>query len=72
MQVNIVELESDDVIYTFSSRVRFADKLKELRVHVRVHECDFSRAGHYQVSLLIDGEPVAQRVIEIYVKGEQP
>ena len=70
MEINIVSLATDEEIYSYFGALHFADKLTELRVHVRVRECKFSQAGRYQVSLLVDGEPIAQRVIDIYSKEE--
>ena len=48
----------------FTAPIHFPDKLTELRVHFRVRELVVPGPGQYQFTLTIDGEFIAQRVVE--------
>src|SRR5712692_6122829 len=52
-------LDTDEVIYSFRNTVRFVDRLREVRVVVRVNDCSFPASGRYQFTLMIDGEWIA-------------
>jgi hypothetical protein len=64
----IKRLDTLDEIYERSFPVRFANPLQEIRCLLRVRNCVFPVAGHYQFMLLADNELVAQRNIRITLK----
>src|SRR5947209_4111556 len=57
----ISRLDDLEEIYRIAGKVRFATPLRVVRFVVRLRDCWFPGEGTYQVSLLIDGEPIAQR-----------
>jgi hypothetical protein len=62
-------LETDQVVYEAKLPVRLTDRLMELRVLFRVTNCVFPSPGAYQVTLLLDGEWLAQRRVNVAKKG---
>src|SRR5262245_47935958 len=60
LRVTVERLDTLDEIYRRVLRVRFTDPLQEVRCLFRIRDCPFPAAGHYQVGLLADGEPIAQ------------
>lgn len=65
VELNITHLESDEGVYSLQRRVRFPDRLAEVRILFRVFECEFPDAGSYLFTLLIDGEWTAHRRIHV-------
>jgi hypothetical protein len=61
-------LETDQVVYEAKLPIRLTDRLMELRVLFRVTNCVFPSPGAYQVTLLLDGEWLAQRRIRVAKK----
>jgi len=61
LEVIIQRLDTLEIIYRRSQIVRFPDPLQEIRCMIRIRNCSFPVAGHYQAVLLIDRELVAQR-----------
>jgi hypothetical protein len=68
LAVSIARLDTLDEIYRRSVSVRFDNPLQEFRCIVRVRDCSFPVAGHYEILLLADNEMVAQRKILITAK----
>jgi hypothetical protein len=57
----LTSLASSEEIYRRWMPFHFPNPLAEARVLFRITDCVFPEAGIYQVTLLIDGEWVAQR-----------
>ena len=70
LAVVIQRLDTYDEVYRIRSRYRFANPLEELRCVVRIRDCSFPVAGHYQVTLLAENEMIAQRKIHIIHKAK--
>lgn len=68
LEVVIERLDTLEEIHRISLMGRFNNPLQTLRCTVRVRECSFPVAGHYQVSLLADGEVLAQRKLVLLSK----
>ena len=62
----VTHLDTDEVINTYRASVHFPDRLFEVRVLFRLSECSFPAPGRYQFSLLIDGEWIAHRQLEVF------
>ena len=69
LEVVIQRLDDLNVIYSQRFQAHFLDQLREARFIWRIKDCVFPVAGHYNVLLLADGEPIAQRRIEIHDRG---
>jgi hypothetical protein len=52
-------------IHMESRPAHFPDRLKELQLVVRVRDCLFPVQGRFHLSLLVDGELVAQRRLTV-------
>ena len=65
MELVITNLETDEEIYARRFRVRFPDRLAELRLLLRVTRCSFPAPGQYQATLLVDGDWVAHRRVRV-------
>jgi hypothetical protein len=61
-------LETDQIVYEARLPVRLLDRLMELRLLFRVTSCVFPSPGAYQLTLLLDGEWLAQRRISVVQK----
>ena len=48
----------------------FPDRLVDMRFVARIRSCHLPVAGHYQVSLIIDGEQVATRKFQVRTKTD--
>jgi hypothetical protein len=71
IDVMLTRLDSDDVVYELRRRAHFPDRLTEVRVLFRINECSFPAPGWYDVTLLVDGEWVAQRRVRVYSEEDQ-
>jgi len=58
-------LETNELVYQAQLPVRFTDRLLELRVLFRVRSCVFPSPGAYELTLLLDGEWLAQRRLQV-------
>jgi hypothetical protein len=65
LEVRIQRLDTYDEIYRIRSQYRFLNPLHEVRCIVRVRDCSFPVAGHYQITLLCENEMIAQRRMRI-------
>jgi hypothetical protein len=54
IEVMIQRLDNYDEVYRIRSRYHFANPLHEVRCVVRVRDCSFPVAGHYQTTLLCE------------------
>ena len=72
IEVTVVSLETDEQIYVRGGRVEFPDRLAVVNIHFRVSEIRFPSPGPYELALSIDGEPIAQRRLEVYTERGQP
>jgi hypothetical protein len=69
LTVAVADLGTLSTIYRRSWRATFSDPLQERRLLARVTACSFPTPGRYQVSLLAEGEWVAQCLLAIRAKG---
>jgi hypothetical protein len=72
LAVVIERLDTFEEIHRISVTVRFPNPLQTMRCTIRVRTCPFPVPGHYQVSLVADGETIAQRKMEIVAKENNP
>jgi hypothetical protein len=56
-------------IFSRNGRVRFMDPLARHRFLVRVNGLSFPIPGRYQVSMVADGEPIAQCALNVIQRG---
>jgi hypothetical protein len=61
-----VRLETDDQIYSQQGEVTFPHRFAIVNAHFRVSKIQFPAAGPYSFILLVDGELIAQRRVEVY------
>ena len=66
IQLSVSRMETQEDIYIREMPCHFPDRLTEVRVHFRIHQCVFPAPGWYQVTLLADGEWLAQRLLRVY------
>jgi hypothetical protein len=71
LEITIDRLDTLDEVYRLGTSYDFSDQLHEVRLVFRLRDCSFPVAGHHQVTLLADGEPIAQRKLHLYQKGDQ-
>lgn len=66
MQFVVTPLDTLEDIYTHETKVSFANPLQEIRVVFRPSSAlIFPRAGKYEINLLVDGQSVVHRVVEV-------
>jgi hypothetical protein len=68
MELVLSELESGDEINRWQTTTRFMDRFAETRVGFRLSDLVFPSPGVYQFTLLADGDWVAQRRLEVFMK----
>src|SRR6266542_1706349 len=61
LEVAVERLDTLEDVYRKSFRARFTEPLRASRFNYRVRDCRFPVPGDYQVTLLADGEFLAQR-----------
>jgi hypothetical protein len=71
LEVVIQRLDTLDEIYR-SQLVRFPNPLQDLRCTIRIRDCSFPVAGHYQVVLFFDNEMTAQRKFVVLKREMTP
>jgi hypothetical protein len=74
MTLSLAVARLDDLTRLFerSWKETFTDPLREKRRLVQVTSCSFPVPGRYQVSLLAEGEWVAQCVLTLFVEEGHP
>jgi hypothetical protein len=65
-----IHLDTDRQVYAQSAEFRFVDPLTVVNLRFRVRQCSFPSAGAYVFALVVDGEEVAQRRIQVYLTEE--
>lgn len=64
----ITKLDTDEEVYTSDAvAVEFPGKLAEVRLAFQLEDWSFPDLGWYQFTLLVDGEYVTQRCLELYL-----
>jgi hypothetical protein len=58
-------LESEDEIFSAGGSVRFPDRFSEIRVRIRPASIEFLSPGTYLFTLLVDGELIASRRVQV-------
>ena len=61
----VTRLDTGEDVYLLRAQSHFPDRLTEVPVLYRVNGCSFPAPGKYQLTLLVDGEWVAQRQMTI-------
>ena len=61
-----VRLDTLEQIYSQQGEVSFPDRLAVVHAHFRVSKIRFPTPGFYTFMLLVDGDLIAQRRIEVY------
>jgi hypothetical protein len=59
MTLVVSRLDTGENVFSYGSQLRFPGPLAEVQYHLRLKQCSFPAAGHYQFTLLADGEWVA-------------
>jgi hypothetical protein len=68
LELLVEGLDTLEEIYRRSVIYQVTSPLHDVRCLFRIKNCSFPSTGHYQVSLLADGEQVAQRKLRIIRK----
>lgn len=61
----VTRLDTLEEVYVYHDRLSFPDPLQEVRLLFRLQDCSFPAPGRYQVTLLADGELVAQHAFPV-------
>ena len=61
-----VRLETDEQIYMQRGEVTFPHRFAVVNAHFRVSKLRFPAPGSYAFMLLVDGDLIAQRRVEVY------
>ena len=69
MQVEVIRLDTGDLVYSEESGIQFVDRRRIVNAHIRIKKACFPVPGTYGVDLLVDGVPVAQRKLNVYSIG---
>ena len=69
MRLDIVRLDSGDLIFTQSYPIHFPERRTVVNVHLRLKGIRFPIHGVYAFDLLIDGTLLAQRKLRVYLRG---
>jgi hypothetical protein len=67
----VSRLDTGENFFTSRSQLSFSDPLAEVQYHLRLKRFLLPAPGHYQFTLLADGEWVAHRRIRVYSQEEQ-
>jgi len=68
LELVVERLDTLEEIHRVSLTGHFANPLQTVRCTLRIRNCAFPLAGHYQVSLLADSEVLAQRRLVLLPK----
>ncbi len=71
LEVRIENLETLEVVSRAETSRVFDSPLEEIRLRLRLPSYSFPELGEYGVSLLADGEMIAQRKVQIRQEEEQ-
>ena len=70
MRVEIAHLEGERTFYAREHRLRFPDRLTEMRYSFRVAGCVLPEAGTYEVELFADRESIVTTVFHLRARGK--
>ena len=65
LELAVTRLETDREVFALHRRLSFQDRLMEVKVVFRLVNCEFPEPGAYLMTLLMDGEWVAQRRFQV-------
>jgi hypothetical protein len=65
LTLTVTALETDEEIYSFRRRIRLPDRFAEGRAAIRLVDCTFPAPGLYSFTLLVDGDWIAQRRLQV-------
>jgi hypothetical protein len=65
VSVVVENLENLEEVFAQQNPIRFSDSLQEVRILFRLSRLSFPVAGRYQITLFVDSDPVAHRVIAV-------
>lgn len=65
VRLSVMRLDTLEAVSTREVQVTFPDPLREVRLLFRHPSLSFPAVGRYEVSLLVDGDPLTRKVIEI-------
>ena len=68
IQLEMQDLETLALVENWAQVVQFSDRLAHVNVLFRLNHCTFPRPGHYQATLLADGEWIAQQRFEVRLR----
>ena len=63
--LSVTQMETDDELFALHRRLSFRDRLTDVQVVFRLGNCEFPEPGAYLMTLLMDGEWVAQRRFQV-------
>ncbi len=67
----VERLDNLEETFRVNQNLVFPDRLHDMRFAARIRGCPLPVAGHYQVSLIVDGERVAARKFRVRKKGDK-
>ena len=70
IELVITDIDGTEEIYKFQQDVRLADRFADTIALFRIKNCSFPASGLYLITLLVDGESVAQRRLHVYSEDE--
>jgi hypothetical protein len=70
LEVAIARQDTNEEIYAAQRDIHFPDRFAEVHVLFRIGGCRFASSGGYVVTLLVDGELVAQRRFRVSRREE--
>jgi hypothetical protein len=71
IELVVTHVETGAEAYVLRVRVDFPGPLTEVRVLFPIHDCSFPEVGRYQLTLLADGEWLAQRDLQVILTEDR-
>jgi hypothetical protein len=71
LAIEVAALSGFEQVYSYTTRIRFPDRVAATHFKFTVNDCSFPRQGLYQVALYANREPIAQTRVEV-VGQENP
>lgn len=65
IEVEMVRIETEEVIYTYRRWLRFAHRLMLVNLEIPVSKCIFPAPGRFFLFLRFDNQEISQRFLEI-------
>jgi hypothetical protein len=72
LTLTVIQLETDEEVYSLTRQVAFPDRFAEGRVLFRLADCSFPAPGVYISTLTVDDDWVAHRRLRILQTEVQP